>query len=227
MNGLQLVLAHGVKLALLGLLAVIVLRRRLRQCWAFPAYLVAILVGNTLISIAPSRFYTGSFFVYKQGAYDLLKMAIALELTYRALRAFPGAWRTARMALLFVLTASTFVLATLTPRSSYGRLWEWQPSVVTATVWLLTTTALLVVWYHVPVRDWQRAILLGLAPYLLVYVTLMDMLRRRGWELRAEIGVLDSLAYLAVILYWTRAALRRDNASERAMDDLDRAAKGG
>jgi hypothetical protein len=39
--------------------------------------------------------------------------------------------------------------------------------------------------------------------------------------------VLDSLAYLAVILYWTRAALRRDNASDRAMDDLDRATKGG
>ena len=52
--------------------------------------------------------------------------------------------------------------------------WEWQPGVATAALWLLTATALLVVWYQVPLHDWQRAIMLGLAPYLLVFVTLLE-----------------------------------------------------
>ena len=37
--------------------------------------------------------------------------------------------------------------------------------------------------------------MLGLAPYLLVFVTLLDLLRRHGWTLRAELGVADSVAY--------------------------------
>ena len=99
----------------------------------------------------------------KQGVYDALKMAVALELAGRAFEAFPGAMRTARVAVLALLAASTVVLGALTPRSSYMTLWEWQPGVATAALWLLTATALLVVLYQVPVHDWQRAIMLGLA----------------------------------------------------------------
>jgi hypothetical protein len=220
MTAIQLLLAHLVKLALLALLVGVVWRGKLRECWAFPIYVLAILVGNTLASVWPSRFYTPTFWVFKQGAYDLLKMAIAVELGYRAFRAFPGAWHSARLLLLAILASSTALLATLTPRSSYRTLWEWQPGVVTAAIWLLTGTALLVVWYRIPVRDWQRAIMLGLGPYLLVFVTLMDMLRRRGWTIRTEIGVVDSVAYLAVVLYWLRAAWRRRSDSERVIDGL-------
>ena len=43
------------------------------------------------------RFFTPSFWVLKQGVYDVLKMAIALELALRAFVAFPGAARTARV----------------------------------------------------------------------------------------------------------------------------------
>jgi hypothetical protein len=212
MNAFELGLAHLVKLGLLALLVGILARRRLRLCVAFPAYVLAILVGNTLVSLAPERFYTASFWVLKQGVYDVLKMAIALELAWRALSAFPGAWRSARLVLLALLGLSTVTLAALTPRSSYRTLWEWQPSIVTATVWLLTATALLVVWHQVPVHDWQRAIMLGLAPYLLVFVTLLDLLRRHGWTLRSELGLVDSVAYLGVVLFWTWGAWRRDEA---------------
>ena len=117
-------------------------------------------------------------------------MAVALELAWRAFSAFPGrlahgAGRAARRC----SALSTLSLAWLTPRSSYETLWEWQPGVVTAAVWLLTATALLVVFYQVPIGDWQRAIMLGLAPYLLVFVTLLSLLRRHGWAVRAEVGL--------------------------------------
>ena len=93
------------------------------------------------------------------------------------------------MTLLALLAVSALALGALTPTSSYMTLWEWQPGIATAALWLLTATALLVVWYQVPVHDWQRAIMLGLAPYLLVFVTLLDLLRRHGWTARSEIGV--------------------------------------
>ena len=51
----------------------------------------------------------------KQGVYDALKMAIALELAWRAFEAFPGAMRTARVAVLALLAVSTVVLGALTP----------------------------------------------------------------------------------------------------------------
>jgi len=211
MSELQVALSHAVKLALVAVLAGLVARGRARLCWSFAAYLVAILVGNSLASLWPSHFYTPGFWVLKQAVYDALKMAVALELAWRAFEAFPGAMRTARRTLLVLLGASTLVLAALTPSSSYANLWDWQPSSVTAALWLLTATALLVVWYQVPVHDWQRAILLGLAPYLLVFVTVLDLLKRRGWPaLHATAGVVDSVAYLCLLSFWAWAAWRRD-----------------
>lgn len=209
MSDLQLLVAHLVKLGLLALLAGMVLRGRLGLCWTFGLYVVAILVGNTLVTLAPQRFFNYSFWMLKQGVYDVLKMAIAIELAWRAFAAFPGAWRTARVVLLLIVASSSLSLAWLTPRS-YETLWEWQPSLVTAAVWLLTATALLVVFYQVPIGDWQRAIMLGLAPYLLVFVTWLSLLRRHGWAVRDEVSLVDALAYLGVVLFWTWAAWRKD-----------------
>ncbi len=211
MSEIQVVLSHAVKLALVAVLAGLVARGRARLCWSFAAYLVAILVGNSLASLWPARFYTPGFWVLKQAAYDVLKMAVALELAWRAFEKFPGAMRTARGTLLALLAASTLVLAALTPPSSYATLWDWQPSSATAALWLLTATALLVVWYQVPVHDWQRAIMLGLAPYLLVFVTVLDLLKRHGWPaLHATAGVVDSVAYLSLLAFWVWAAWRHD-----------------
>jgi hypothetical protein len=215
MSELQLLIAQLVKLGLIVLLVGMMWRGRAALCWSFTFYVVAIMIGNGLVTLAPDRFYTPSFWVLKQGAYDLLKTVTAVELAWRAFHAFPGAWRTARIVLVGLLVTSTLTLAWLTPRSSYYTLWEWQPSVATAAVWLFTTVALLVVLYQIPIGEWQRAIVLGFAPYQLVFVSVLSILKRHGWQVRAEVGVLDALAYLAVVLYWTRAAWRSDPA-ERA-----------
>jgi hypothetical protein len=212
MSEIQVALSHAVKLAVVAVLAGLVARGRARLCWSFAAYLVAILVGNSLASLWPSRFYTPEFWVLKQAVYDALKMAVALELAWRAFEAFPGALRTARRAILALLVASTLALALFTPPSSYATLWNFQPGTATAALWLLTATALLVVWYQVPVHDWQRAIMLGLAPYLLVFVIVLDLLKRHGWmALHAAAGVLDSAAYLSLLVFWAWAAWRRDS----------------
>jgi hypothetical protein len=220
MSGIQLVIAHAVKLALLVLLVGIVRRGRVAQCLSFAAYVLTILLGNSLVSFWPSRFYTPSFWVIKQGAYDLLKMAVALELAWRAFGAFPGAMRVARPVLLGLLTASTLVLAVLTPPSSYLTVWEWQPGIATAALWLLVATALMVVWYQVPIGDWQRAIMLGLAPYLLVFVGLLGLLRAHGWGHHHLIATTETLAYLGLVTFWAWAAWRASPARPRPAGSL-------
>jgi hypothetical protein len=212
MSDLQLLVAHAAKLALLALLAGIVWRGRAGLCWSFALYVLAILLGNVLVSIWPSRFFTPSFWVLKQGVYDALKMAVALELAWRAFGAFPGAARTARAVIPALLVLSTLALAVLTPASSYMTVWDWQPRVATAALWLLTATALIVVWYQVPVHEWQRAIMLGLAPYLLIFVGLFGLLRRHGWAFLEPITTAETVAYLGLVLFWTWAAWRGDVA---------------
>jgi len=215
MIGAQLVLAHANKIVMLALLVGMAWRGRLGQCWAFSAYVVAALIGNALASFWPERFYTASFWMFKQAVYDLLKMAIGIELAYRAFAAFPGAWRTARLLLLAVLAASTITLAVFTPRASYATVWDWQPSILTAAVWLLTATALIVTWYHVPIGAWPRVIMLGLAPYLLTFATVLRLIQRRGGTIE-WVGLLDSVAWLVLMGFWVYTAWGRDRGGDTA-----------
>ena len=211
MNEFQAGVALVVRLLLLAVLTGMLWRGKVRYCWAFAAYVLAALLGNTLVSLWPDRFFNPSFWMFKQGVYDVLKVAIALELAWRSFGAFPGALRTARRVLLALLAVSTLAIVWLGSPSSYETLWEWQPPVATAALWLLTVTALMVVWYQVPVNGWQRAIMLGLAPYLLVFVSLLGVLERRGWALAGEFfATAETLAYLALVAFWAWAAWRRE-----------------
>ncbi|HXK10408.1 MAG TPA: hypothetical protein VMT70_12235 [Vicinamibacteria bacterium] len=206
MNDLQLLVAHATKVALIALLAGIAWRGRVRLCWSFALYVLAALLGNVLVSVWPSTFLLPSVWVLKQGVYDALKVAIALELAFRVFSALPGAARTARAVILVLLASSTVALGLLAPGSSYHTVWNWQPRVTTAALWLLTATALMAVWYQVPMHEWQRAIMLGLAPYLLVFVALLDLLRRRGWSLLEPVTTAEAFVYLGLVLFWTGAA---------------------
>jgi polyferredoxin len=155
MTSLNLALAHAVKLALLVAFVGVLARGRVRQCWALPAYLLVVFVTNFLVTSSPDRFHTPEAWVIIQGSYDLLKMLVVLELAWRAFAVFPGALRSARVVLLALLAASTVAIAFFTPPSSYATVWEFQPSIVAGTLWLLTATALLVV------CSWSRSTCCG------------------------------------------------------------------
>ena len=209
MTWLQDAVALAARLALVGLLGGLVWRGRLRECRAFGAYVVAVLAGNTLVSLWPSRFLTPEFWVAKQGIYDILKTAIALELAWHAFRAFPGALRTARLVFLVLLGSSCVALA-FPARPAYAVLWEWQPAVATAGLWMLTATALMVVWYQVPLGGWQRTIMIGLAVYQLVFIILLGLLKSRGWGMGTFVATVEATAYLALVAGWAWVAWRRD-----------------
>jgi hypothetical protein len=195
-------------------------RGRQRDCWSFAAYLVVVAACEGAVVFWPERFFAWWFFVTKQSLYDVLKVAVALELAHRTFRVFPGARATARRVVFTVLAASTVLIAA---SSALGSRWTaWQPPVVSATIWLFGATALLVVWYRLPLHAWHRAILAGFTPYLLVFVTLLSVLEKQGARY-AALGLLDSIAYLGVMLYWALVAWRRP-PREAAFRPLERAA---
>jgi hypothetical protein len=206
MTGVQLLVAWAVKAALVAVLAGLVFRRRSHLCWAFVMYVLIVLGCETAIALWPSRFYTHEFWMVKQAFYDAAKVAVALELAYRVVRAFPGAMRTARISALALLGISTAVIVGGPLAAGYRGMAEWQPRMVLGVVSLFTLTALVVLWYNLPVRSWHRALLMGFSAYLLVFTVLLNVLRTQGWALVGWLSLADGSAYLALTVWWAVSA---------------------
>jgi hypothetical protein len=206
MTGVQLLVATAVKVALVATLAGLVYRRRMHLCWAFVLYVLIVLGCETAVALWPSRFYTHDFWMVKQAFYDAAKVAVALELAYRVVRAFPGAMRTARVSALALLGVSTAVIVAGPWAAGYQAMGEWQPRMVLGVVSLFTLTALVVLWYNLPVRSWHRALLMGFSAYLLVFTVLLNVLRTHGWAMLGWLSLLDGFAYLGLTTWWAVAA---------------------
>jgi hypothetical protein len=215
MSSWQIALSHGLKLLIMIVLWGVLRRRSYRLCWAFPVYLIVIFICNLLISIWPERFFNRQSWVICQGLFDLAKFAIALEITARVFQAFPGARSLARIVTMGILVLTTCALVGLqTPlaardsASFFVIVGQWQPRIVSGTIWLMTSTALMVVWYRLPIRAFQRDILLGFTPYLLVFSSLFNVLRQHGWDFRERLNLWDGIAYMLLLAWWAFAAWR-------------------
>ncbi len=216
-------IGYGVRIALLACLAGLWWRRRYGEAWSFVGYAIAIMVCGQLTSTWSSRYFTYTWYLRFQAIYNLFKLAIALELGYRVFHAFPRALARFRAVTVVVLAVTTY-WAFAGPFNVHLKqlLFEWEPRVQAATVWLMTAEVVLIVWHHLPVSWFDRAILLGFVPYLTTFETLLGLLRRldvtEGWPL-AVISTANSAAYLCACAWWAYAAWRPDRppAPERSM----------
>jgi hypothetical protein len=223
MNADQVLVAHIVKalgfFALVGILT----RRRAHLCWSFLAYLLTVLVCNTLVTFWPDQFFTPTFWVVSHGLYHALRMGIAVELTYRTFQAFPGARATAHYMLFGLLLATSLAMIAF-PDSmqpvpegfSYYEtiVLEWQPRVLTAVIWLMNGLAILITWYRVPVHGYHKALLLGFVPYLLIFTTLLSLIKQWGWDFLPYVEVLDPVAFMVLMGFWAWSAWRPDTQPE-------------
>ena len=211
----------GVEIALAATIAGTFWRGRASEGWSFVAYLALILAGDLMVVGWREQFNQGWFWILKQSVWDIAKLAVAVELLARAVRTFPGAKLVARTYLVGALTVSSATLL-LVPdghQDAYGAfLVDWHPRVLTSTIWLMTGTALLIVWYRLPVSTFQKAILAGFVPYLVIFTTLLNILRTHGFQIMWLTNRADRVAYLAVCLWWAVHAWRRPavRASEGA-----------
>ena len=208
----QFLLAHAAKVVLLALLAGLLWRGRARQCRAFALYVVAVLAGNLLVSLWPSRFWNADVWLLKQWVYDALKLAVVAELAWQALSRFPRAAGTGRPAIMALLAVGTLAIAPLSPASPHIVIREWQPRVATA-LWVLAAAVLIVLWYQVrTAQPWQRAITLGFVVLLSFVVLYRLLLVRQGGTLLGPSGIVDALVSLGIFAFWTWAAWRGEGA---------------
>jgi hypothetical protein len=86
---------------------------------------------------------------------------------------------------------------------------ELHPRVLNGSIWLFTAIAALILWYRLPVNAFHKAVLLSYVPFLLVFTVTMNALGSATRDRLGWLSYLYQLAYLALMVYWARAAWRR------------------
>lgn len=190
------------------LLAAILIRRRYATCLSFALYVTAVLVPGVLFAVWPERFYTVENYFLRETVHNLLKFAIALELGYRTFRVFPGALSVARkVALLILSLVALMAIAGISLNGpATGMAAEWHARVLNGTIWLLTGIAAVILWYRLPVAPFHKAILVGFVPYLLVFSVGMRAVVELGLQESHLFHRVHTVAYVALLFYWNRAA---------------------
>lgn len=214
MNTHGLLVANLVRTAVLLIIVGLLIRKRASLCWSFLAYLVAILVGNSLVSFWPERFYTQSFYILKICVYNILKLCVAAELTYRVFRSFPGALARARLVLAPIMALVALVIISVPAGTDYlDVVTRYNPQVQTGVIWLLSATAVLTVWFNLPMHFLHRAVLIGFSSYLIVFATLDNILRSFGYDrMLGVVNLVDGYAYLALVSFWAITAWRSEES---------------
>jgi hypothetical protein len=209
----QFVVALAVKIGL-ALVLVGMLRRGLyRRCWSLLVYLLAMLIytgieltGVMFYDVAglewPRWFWSWEFWNFQQTTYEILNMAVAVELGVRVVAAFPGTWRLTR-GLLGAALFTTTAAVTLSGAPQH-------PLLATGAIWLFAAVSLVVVLFNLPLHAWYRALLSGFVPYLFVFSTLTSIFTRRGYELAETLGKIDQVAFLVLIGWLAYAAWRAE-----------------
>jgi hypothetical protein len=185
-------------------------RHRYRLWWSFAVYLLAVTLSTALQAFWPERFVTAEFWQFKETAYMVLRFAMAIELGFRTLRHFPGAFAIARR-LIFVVVAVTFIAVFYGPRGEYPVfLGERLPRVLNGSAWTLITLSAVILWYRIPLLSFQKSILLSYIPYLIISTIVLRQFavaefHRPVWQ------YVNQLTYVALLTFWNYAIWRRDN----------------
>src|SRR5262249_4212593 len=103
LNTAQRLLTIAGVAALLALLVGLLVNRLYRVGHVFTSYIAAIAISEGLILAWPSRFYTWTFWGFKQTLFATVRFGSALELVGYTFQAFPGAKATARGTMLLSL----------------------------------------------------------------------------------------------------------------------------
>jgi len=206
MSGAQVVLALVLFAVQGALLLGLVRRRHYRTDPFFVLYAVLVTLSNAALSI----WYVWEVWIVHQAVTAGTRFGVALGLVYSIFRNFPAAAATARrMLLLTLMVTLAAALSLLGVENAYadgGALLV--ARIANVTVWLFTALAALVLWYRLPLSRLQKAILLGYAPYLLVFTVAMNVLSSIGWHKRVWVGYVDTSCFGLLLLYWSVAAWR-------------------
>jgi hypothetical protein len=208
MSAFQTTIAVMVLITIPIVLAGLVVKRRYDVAYTFTIYLAIVFVTDLLAVLWPATFYRKVFYLHKENALNALRFGVGLELMYRTFRAFPSAHRTARAMVLALLSAALIAVMAATPDQpdTHSLVTKVQPRVISASVWLFTALAALILWYRLPVESFHKAILLGWVPYLLIFSAALNYVGEYGQQFITLTNYIHTLAYLGLLVYWAKAA---------------------
>jgi hypothetical protein len=190
------------------LLGILIFRRHYQRMPLFTLFVGGVAISNAVLGLH----YTWETWMLHQVVTAALRFGVALELTYCIFGAFPAAAVTARRLMFAILLATALIaISTSTPDATYTRLHaEAIPRLASAAIWMLTALAGLVLWYRLPLAPLPRAILMGYAPYLLIFTIGMSLLFDAAGRqhLRAWVGYVNTLAFFVLVGYWSLVAWR-------------------
>jgi len=200
-----------------ALFGVLLFRSHYRRMPLFTLYVGVLRVFSVVYVLDP----TWETYMLHQVVSAALRFGVALELTYCIFGGFPAAASSARRVLLVILVATAVIaLATLPRDPTSTRMYSAAiPRMASAAIWMLTALAGLVLWYRLPLAPLPRAVLMGYAPYLLVFTIGISLLFLPGPpNLRFWAGYVDPLAFFVLTNYWLRVAWRTAPESTRPFD---------
>jgi hypothetical protein len=189
-----------------ALFGILLYRQHYRRVPVFTMYAGGLAITSALYGFH----YSWETWMAHQLAAAALRFGVALELTNSIFGAFPAAATTARRAMFAIFVATAVAAMASTPDAAYMRVHaDAIPRLASGGVWMLTALAGLVLWYRLPLAPLPRAILMGYAPYLLVFTIAMSLLFDVEWQpLRRWVGYVDTLAFFALVNYWCRVSWR-------------------
>lgn len=212
----QLAVAVAVQALLLITLAGLFYNGRARRLWMLPVYLLATGIADVLALAAPRIFYVWHAWAVREFALRALSLAMVFELALRVFAALPRAARHGRLVLAGVLVLTAIGLAYVPWHGSELASASWIRVVITEALprlaygafWLCVALIALMSLYRVPSDPLHRAVLGGLAAYLIVYS--VGLGTQRTSQLSALVHTITPFAYAALLAYWAWAAWRHE-----------------
>lgn len=197
-------------------------RRRARRLWLLPVHLVLTGTADLLVIVAPNIFRVWHAWAIRELVLHSTTLALVLEVALRVFAALPRASRHARAVLAAVLGATAVALRFVPWHASDLAVAPWIYIVVTealprlayGAVWLCVALIVMMNVYHVPPDPLHRAVLAGVAAYLVVYSVGLGM--QRGPHNSVMVYTVTPLAYTTLLAYWAWAAWRDEGTPRGA-----------
>jgi len=201
----------GLAAAILGGL---LLRGHWRSCYSFTLYLAAFVIFEGAILAWPGRFFRLDFWLAKESIEAVLKLAVAVEIAARLFERLPTARVTFSLAFLVALFAIATAVAPTVGADVRTVASVGLPRLLYGTMLIFAGLLGICLWYHVPLYPIHKAVLLGFVPYLVAFTVVLQILQTFGWDVRSSANYLNTVAFISLLAFWTRAAWRRLTVSQ-------------
>lgn len=183
---------------------------RWRLCYTLPLYILAIVGLGGLTTWGPDFFRSWDYWLWKQHAYDAVKLALPVELSARVCHNFPGARSRLERWLLAVLllTAAGILLVPYGSDVLLTAAGDLHARVAVGALWLLLATLVAVHRYRIAAHPHHMGLIVGFGVYLAVWGMLLRLLFVRGWSAHALFNALEPPVYVAFAVWLAWVAWR-------------------